>query len=146
MSKPFKTPAQDLIDNKQVDPEPERYYDWMLWKLRQERKKNVYIYESPDKGKTIYRRQLGNDKREIVTDKKTIVKDMVNHPPHYNKGIETTEYINSYNMGFSQGNVIKYVTRFNLKHDDLRKQREDLAKAKWYLNDLIVQLENKIKD
>ena len=21
------------------DPEPERYYDWMLWKLRQERKK-----------------------------------------------------------------------------------------------------------
>ena len=20
------------------DPEPERYYDWMLWKLRQERK------------------------------------------------------------------------------------------------------------
>ncbi len=22
------------------DPEPERYYDWMLWKLRQERKKD----------------------------------------------------------------------------------------------------------
>ena len=22
----------------QYDPEPERYYDWMLWKLRQERK------------------------------------------------------------------------------------------------------------
>ena len=21
------------------DPEPERYYEWMLWKLRQERKK-----------------------------------------------------------------------------------------------------------
>ena len=21
------------------DPEPERYYDWMLWKMRQERKK-----------------------------------------------------------------------------------------------------------
>ena len=38
MSKPFKTPAQDLIDTGQTDlgPEPERYYDWMLWKLRQE--------------------------------------------------------------------------------------------------------------
>ena len=139
MSKPFKTPAQDLVDNGQVDPEPERYYDWIGWKLRQERKKNNYIYESPDKGKTIYKREIGKNERELVTD-------MVNHPPHYNKGIETTEYINSYDMGFSQGNVIKYVTRYNLKHNDLRKQREDLAKAKWYLNDLIVQLEKKITD
>jgi hypothetical protein len=37
----------DLPDPKPLDiddPEPERYYDWMLWKLRQERKnrdKNV---------------------------------------------------------------------------------------------------------
>ena len=23
---------------QEYDPEPERYYDWMLWKLRQERK------------------------------------------------------------------------------------------------------------
>ena len=22
------------------DPEPERYYDWMLWKMRQEKKNN----------------------------------------------------------------------------------------------------------
>jgi hypothetical protein len=146
MSKPFKTPAQDLVDNGQVDPEPERYYDWIGWKLRQERKKNNYIYESPDKGKTIYKREIGKNERELVIEKKTIVSDMVNHPPHYNKGIETTEYINSYDMGFSQGNVIKYVTRYNLKHNDLRKQREDLAKAKWYLNDLIVQLEKKITD
>ena len=85
------------------------------------------------------RRKMGEKEREL--EKKNNNKDMVNHPPHYNKGIETTEYINSYNMGFSQGNVIKYVTRYNLKHDDLRKQREDLAKAKWYLNDLIVELE-----
>jgi hypothetical protein len=42
--------------------------------------------------------------------------------------------------------VIKYVTRYNLKHKDLRKQREDLAKAKWYLNDLLVQLEKKIDE
>lgn len=144
-----------------IDSEPERFYEWMLWKLKQEKlhseypdgysikwreaKVNNYIYESPDKGKTIYKRKPGETERELVTERKTIIKDMVNHPPHYNKGIETTDYINSYDMGFSQGNVIKYVTRYNLKHDDLRKQREDLAKAKWYLNDLIVELEKKIK-
>ena len=33
------------------------------------------------------------------------------------------------NMSYSQGNARKYVTRYNLKHEDLRKQREDLAKA-----------------
>ena len=38
------------------DPEPERYYDWMLWKIRQERNKD----EETDK--------LGLDKlQEIAT-------------------------------------------------------------------------------
>ena len=142
------TGTGDHVELPDTGPEPERYYDWMLWKLRQtpgwKQMKN-YIYESPDGGKTVYQRKMGETKRELVKEKKTIINDMVNHPPHYNKGIETTEYINSYDMGFSQGNVIKYVTRYNLKHDDLRKQREDLAKAKWYLNDLIVELEKKIK-
>jgi hypothetical protein len=27
-----------------------------------------YIYESPDKGRTIYRRIMGSTKRELVTD------------------------------------------------------------------------------
>ena len=50
------------------DPEPPRYYDWMLWKMRQERKKEEkkYIYESPDKGETIYRREMGSMKREEI--------------------------------------------------------------------------------
>lgn len=68
--------------------------------------------------------------------------DMVNHPPHYNKGIETTTYINSWDMSFSQGNVVKYVTRYNLKHDTKEKQLEDLKKARWYLEDVIKQVEN----
>ena len=141
----------DHIETPDSDPEPQRYYDWMLWKLRQEKKmdnnqKEEYIYESPDKGKTVYKRKMGETERVLVKQSNVIIPDMVNSPPHYNKGIETTEYINSYDMGFSQGNVIKYVTRYNLKHEDLRKQREDLAKAKWYLNDLIVELEKKIND
>ena len=84
--------------------------------------------------------------KDMIDFQTDVPKDMVNHPPHYNKGIETSEYINSYDMSYAQGNVIKYVTRYNLKHKDLRKQREDLAKAKWYLNDLLVQLEKKIDE
>ena len=53
----------------------------------------------------------------------------VNHPSHYNKGIETIDYIESWNMDFSIGNVIKYVTRAGHKDNKL----EDLEKAKWYL-------------
>jgi hypothetical protein len=29
--------------------------------------KKVYIYESPDKGKTIYRREFGKDERELIS-------------------------------------------------------------------------------
>ena len=151
--------------------EPERYYDWMLWKAQQKDEypdgystiwreaemKKKYIYESPDKFGMVRKDkapfiQYGKDEHEVFLaegvledlDKQHLVADMVNHPPHYNKGIETAEYINSYEMGYAQGNIIKYVTRYNLKSTDLRKQREDLAKAKWYLNDLIIQLEKKI--
>jgi len=45
------------------DPEPLRYYDWMLWKMRQldkeEALKKPKIYESPDGGKTVYKRDIG---------------------------------------------------------------------------------------
>lgn len=52
------------------EKEPDRYYDWMLWKMRQEeaKMKNKKIYESPDKGKTIYERDFGDDpssRREV---------------------------------------------------------------------------------
>ena len=53
----------------------------------------------------------------------------VNHPSHYNKGIETIDYIESWNMDFNIGNAIKYVTRAGHKDNKL----EDLEKAKWYL-------------
>jgi len=59
-------------------------------------------------------------------------KDIVNHPPHYNQGIETTDYIISNNMNFCEGNIVKYITRYKLKGG-----MEDLKKAKWYLEKLI---------
>ena len=47
------------------------------------------------------------------------MKDLVNHPPHYNKGIETTQYIKSWEMNWNQANVVKYISRYNLKSTDL---------------------------
>lgn len=70
-----------------TDKEPERYYDWILWKHRQEeaekqkqreeeyfdkkweehqrmlemKEQNAKIYESPDNGKTVYERDFGAD-------------------------------------------------------------------------------------
>ncbi len=55
--------------------------------------------------------------------------EKVNHPNHYNKGIETIDYIESWNMNFNVGNVIKYTTRSGYKENAL----EDLLKAKWYI-------------
>ena len=73
---------------------------------------------------------------------KTELSDDVNHPPHYNKGIETTKYIKSWDMNWNQANVIKYVSRYNLKNKhDVNLQIQDLMKAKWYLEDLIKELE-----
>lgn len=56
--------------------------------------------------------------------------DMVNHPQHYSAhGIEPIDYIESHNLNFNLGNVIKYVSRAPYKGTEL----QDLKKAKWYL-------------
>ena len=62
--------------------------------------------------------------------------DPIEHPKHYTQGIECIDYIESHKMDFLQGNVIKYVTRFKLKNGV-----EDLKKARFYLNRLILDNE-----
>lgn len=56
----------------------------------------------------------------------------VHHPEHYTRGIECWDYIASHKLGFLEGNVIKYVTRYQLKNG-----LEDLLKARQYLERLI---------
>jgi len=68
--------------------------------------------------------------------------DPVNHPAHYTQGIECIEYIESHGMSFSEGNIIKYVTRCRLKGTPL----EDLRKARWHIDRLIAQVEKKQAD
>ena len=65
------------------------------------------------------------------------MKDPVNHPEHYTSGnIECLDAIkaalgDNYKY-YVQGNVLKYVWRFNHKNG-----LEDLKKARFYLDDLI---------
>lgn len=63
--------------------------------------------------------------------------DPVNHPTHYKVGgIETIDFIEAKSLSYHLGNVVKYVTRAD--HKGNRKQ--DLEKAKWYLERAISQL------
>ncbi len=76
----------------------------------------------------------------VSTSNKSIYSkaDMVNHPPHYKAGgIETIDFIEAKNLGYNLGNVVKYVSRADLKGNKL----EDLQKAKWYLDRAISKLE-----
>ena len=56
--------------------------------------------------------------------------DMVNHPAHYKSGgIETIDFIEAKKLNYNLGNVVKYITRADLKGN----RKQDLQKAAWYL-------------
>lgn len=57
---------------------------------------------------------------------------------HYkNKAIQPVEFIHANGLGFCEGNVIKYVTRYKDKNGIA-----DLQKARHYL-DILIQLEQR---
>lgn len=63
--------------------------------------------------------------------------ERVNHPQHYNKGkIEVIDFIEDQDLNFHLGNVVKYVTRAEMKGG-----LEDLKKARWYLDRYIARVE-----
>lgn len=59
---------------------------------------------------------------------------------HYkNKAIQPVEYIHANGMGFCEGNVVKYISRWKEKGGI-----QDLEKARHYL-DILIQLESRSK-
>ena len=70
-----------------------------------------------------------------------MMKESVNHPSHYNQGIEAIDIIESWELNFSLGNTIKYILRAPHKAN----QVEDLKKASWYILREIDRLENLAK-
>ena len=57
------------------------------------------------------------------------------NPDHYKGGIETWDYIVSHDLGYLEGNIIKYITRAGKKEGE--STLDDLLKAKAYLTKLI---------
>ena len=60
--------------------------------------------------------------------------ESVNNPKHYggDSPYEAIKVIEVWELNFHLGNVIKYVSRAGKK--DKSKYKEDLLKAKWYLD------------
>lgn len=74
-------------------------------------------------------------------------KEQVNHPNHYggkDNVYEAIKVIDEWNLGFSLGNTIKYISRAGKK--DPNKELEDLKKALWFLKHHIEVLENKLNE
>lgn len=86
--------------------------------------------------KRVWRQWFLKDKFEVVNDIVGVSGqpgiETVEHPKHYNKGIEVWDYTDSWGMDFLEGNIIKYVTRYKYKNGV-----EDLKKAKQFIERLI---------
>jgi len=71
---------------------------------------------------------VGTSNKSVLTK---ISPDLVNSPAHYTKGgIETIDFIEAKQLDYNLGNVVKYISRANLKGNKL----ENLRKAKWYMD------------
>lgn len=67
---------------------------------------------------------------EIDYNTGQVVRDAVNHPPHYTSHPSGVECIQvTEHMNFNLGNAMKYIWRADEKGNDI----QDLEKAAWYL-------------
>lgn len=65
----------------------------------------------------------------------------VNHPAHYggeSNVYETIKVIEAWDLNFSLGNAIKYISRAGKKSSSTKK--EDLEKAIWYIKNEIKKM------
>lgn len=102
----------------------------------------IYTIECFYGDKEIKLKELSNKICFYEEDFELEKKESVNHPSHYNEGIEAIDIIESWNLNFSLGNAIKYILRAPYKSNTL----EDLRKAKWYINREIEKLEKLAKE
>ena len=70
------------------------------------------------------------------------MKESVNHPEHYggDTTYEAIKVIEAWDLGFHLGNVVKYISRAGKKTNNTR---EDLKKAKWYLERYLLSEEER---
>ena len=80
--------------------------------------------------------------RRIIKRIQRRIMEQVNHPKHYggeDNTYEAIKVIDAWELGFSLGNTVKYISRAGKKGKD--KELEDLRKALWYLQHHIETLE-----
>ena len=58
-------------------------------------------------------------------------------PKHYDCQIQPVEYILRNGLGFCEGNVVKYISRWKMKNG-----KEDLLKARHYIDILLESIDN----
>tara|TARA_R100000152_G_C6771133_1_gene197558 strand:- start:1841 stop:2113 length:273 start_codon:yes stop_codon:yes gene_type:complete len=76
--------------------------------------------------------QANQDPNNRANRKYSFIESYSRKPIHYDFTIEPFDYIHDNDMGFAEGNVVKYITRWKYK-DGL----QDLYKAKRYIEMLI---------
>ena len=70
-------------------------------------------------------------------------REAVNHPHHYKPNgskYEAIDIIEDWNLGFSDGNAVKYICRHRFKNNPI----EDIKKAIWYLKRHLQNLEDEL--
>lgn len=75
-----------------------------------------------------------------IIDSETKI-EKVNHPNHYGGQqniYETIKVIDAWDLNFSLGNAVKYISRAGKK--DCSSKKEDLEKAIWYIKNEIKKL------
>lgn len=101
-----------------------------------------YVYSVRSKLNKLRQNASPKTVLNISTTNVPVLPDMVNHPPHYKVGgVETIDFIEAKKLNYNLGNVVKYISRHDLKGDRL----ENLRKAQWYLDREINNLKQSLK-
>ncbi|MEL0118547.1 MAG: DUF3310 domain-containing protein [Opitutae bacterium] len=71
--------------------------------------------------------------------------DPVNKPNHYRQGtIEVVDAILGLKLPYLEGNILKYLARWKFKGKTLELKKQDLLKARYYLNLLIANSDDEL--
>lgn len=101
-----------------------------------------YVYSVRSKLNKLRQNASPKTVLSVSTTNVPVLPDMVNHPPHYKVGgVETIDFIEAKKLNYNLGNVVKYISRHDLKGDRL----ENLRKAQWYLDREINNLKQSLK-
>jgi hypothetical protein len=108
--------------------------------MSEQKQKTIYAHQYPFD--TVIKDGISGQTVNVASPAMQNEVDMVNHPPHYKShpsGIECIDVTEHFN--FNLGNVIKYIWRSHLKHEN---PIGDLLKAEFYLRREIERLQLKL--